>query len=395
MYSPHRRASIAAAALLASACVLGWLAAGGPHAASSPAPDMYLYPDGLKVQGAAGGYFPIYVAMDGAVDLGAFSFEIHYDDSVVTAVGVEEKGYFSSGGPVACSGSIAVAGTVTYGCTLIGGSGVNGSGIILATIGFTFNDAFDGSLPFLMQDCEAADSDGDAIALTACKGMAVTVVPVPPAAPMNMQPTSMKVQAPPGSTFTFDVTVGDVTDLGGIEFAVEFDDAVLNVSDIREGPFLGSAGGDTVCFFDNYNAPDRARLGCVVFGKYGPTGSGVIAHVDVTMKAPFVGTTPLVLADCKLSDEQGHRIPVSECTGASLQTNATPTGTPTHTPTITPITPQDVGGVSRDPALGGDALGTRGTAGGSTPMNAILVTIVALAASAGVAAFAVHRRGAR
>ena len=393
MFSMHRRATTLAAVLLASAGVLGWLAAGtAPSSHSASGPSITMYGDGAKVQGAEGGLFTMPIFINDAVDVGGFEFEVHFDDAIISIDQVTEGSFLGQGGSTVCVPSSA-PGVMSYGCVLIGGTGVSGSGG-LAELRFVFDQDFDGSLVLDMQNCQLADSDGDAIAVKGCQDATLNVIPEPPAAPMNMQPASMKAQAPPGSTFTFDVTVGDVTDLGGLEFAVEFDESILNVSNIREGPFFGSEGGDTVCFFDNYSAGDRARIGCVGLGKAGsPTGSGVIAHVDVTMKAPFVGTTPLVLADCKLADEQGHPIPVSACTGATLQTNPTPTATATLTPTTTPITPQDIGGISRDSAVGGHASSDRRAGGGSPPIGAaVLVTMAGLAVLAGVAALVVNRR---
>jgi hypothetical protein len=399
MLTKRRETMMAAAVLLAGAGVLGCLALRpAPTSYSVSGASMIVYDGGgsnLKVQGAEGGWFTTEVLVNDAVDVGAFTFEMHFDDSIISFDEVTEETFLSQGGSTACSPTSA-PGFMQYACTLTGGGGVTGSGLI--AVRFLFDQDYDGMITIDMQDCGLADSDGDPIAVKGCNETTLLVSPEPPEAPVVMDPPSVKAQAPVGSTFTFDVMAGEVTDFGGFEFAVEFDDSVLNVSNIREGPFLGSAGGDTICFFNSIGGnptSSRASFACVVFGKEGPTGSGVIAHVDVTMKAPFVGTTPLSLVDCGLADEQGFNIPVSACTGATLQTNATPTATPSHTPTTTPITPQDIGGMSRDPALDGGASGARGTAGGSTPMTAVLVTLAALAAAAGAAAYAVHRRTGR
>jgi hypothetical protein len=339
--------------LILSALALG-LSTG--HAAGAGPAIMRILPETFKVQGAAGGTLVAPVYINDAKDVGGFEFEVRFDGSLLTAEDVVEGDFLSyGGGYTACAPSMG-EGVAHLGCVLLGGTGVSGSGL-LGYVRLSFNEEFAGDLELLLMECEAADADGDALAVGTCGGALVTASPVPPAVPMSMSPASTMLQGTPGETFTVDVGIADVTDLGGLEFAVEFDDAVLNVSDIREGPFLASLGGDTVCAengFAQSPSSSRATFACVVFGyNQAPDGSGTIAHVDFVVKAPFGGTTALTLTDCEVADIDGFNIPVSQCAGGAAQSSPTPTPTATATPTP----PPPVGGVSLDPADG--VLGAR------------------------------------
>jgi len=340
-----RRLAVLFALTLLAAAVCPWP---GTAAGAGPA-IMRILPETFKVQGAAGGTLVAPVYINDAKDVGGFSFEVRFDGSLLTAEEVVEDDFLSyGGGDTACATSIA-EGVARLGCILLGGTGVSGSGL-LGYVRLSFNEEFVGKVELLLMGCEAADPDGDTLAVDVCGDASVTASPVPPAVPMSMSPASTTLQGLPGEMFTVDVDMADVTDLGGFEFAVEFDDAVLNVSDIREGPFLGSLGGDTVCIengFAQSPSSSRATFACAVSGyNQAPDGSGTIAHVDFVVKAPFSGATALTLTDCEVADIDGFNIPVSQCAGAAAQS------TPTPTPTLTPTPPPAVGGMSLDPADG-------------------------------------------
>jgi hypothetical protein len=311
-----------------------------PTADASEPPAMYIYD--LKAWGDPALTFNVDIYVAGTNDLGGFEFELHYDDSIVSVVAVEEGPLLSSaGGDTVCASSTVVDGVATLACVLTGPPPpvkVDGH---VGRVKLQFDYPFTGPLELFLMACDAVDSDGDAIALNGCKDTTVTVNAALPPVPMSMTPATTKLQAVAGSTFTVDVEVEDTTDFGAFEFAVEYDDALLNVSDIREGPFLSSGGGDTVCFEDLLTS-GRARFACVVIGKYGPTGAGTVAHVDFTVKAPFSGSANLTLAACRAADNQGVPIPVHDCVGATLLSNPTPTPTSTPEPP-----PAPVGGMSR------------------------------------------------
>jgi hypothetical protein len=106
--------------------------------------------------------------------------------------------------------------------------------------------------------------------------------------------------------FTINVTVTDVTDLYGWQFAIYYKNSVLNATGYSEGPFLKQDGAQTyfaiVEYTDNYNETHgkiflaTSRVGPVA----GVNGSGILARISFKTKA--YGNSPLDLSETKLID---------------------------------------------------------------------------------------------
>lgn len=158
-----------------------------------------------------------------------------------------------------------------------------------------------------------------------------------PTSGMNLQPSSVVLSGVPGQTIKLDVMIGEAADVGGFTFQFLFNGTYLNVDDIRS-TFFQSRQADVVCFENILD--DIAAFGCVILGKPGVSGSGVLASIDLTVKA-VPPVDQVLLQNCAMADSQGNLIPLEKCTGATL---LLPTPTPTPTPT-----PRPVGGVSRSP----------------------------------------------
>ena len=106
--------------------------------------------------------------------------------------------------------------------------------------------------------------------------------------------------------FTINITVTNVTDLYGWQFALYYKSSILNGTGYAEGPFLKKDGTQTffqvVEFTDNYNETHgkiflaATRLAVDT----GVNGTGIIAKVSFKTKA--YGNTPLDLNETKLVD---------------------------------------------------------------------------------------------
>ena len=113
-----------------------------------------------------------------------------------------------------------------------------------------------------------------------------------------------------GDDFSVNVTIANVTDLGGWEFKLYFNNT-LTVSTATEGPFL-KQGGPTawfiVDFSNNYNATHgRVWLTSVlVGGGSGVTGSGTLA--TIAFHAAGSGNATLSLVDTVLGDSRANAI---------------------------------------------------------------------------------------
>lgn len=108
-------------------------------------------------------------------------------------------------------------------------------------------------------------------------------------------------------TFSVNITISDVNDLGGWEFKLYYLSSKLNGTNLIEGPFL-KQGGLTyfaiINFTDNYNATHGiAWVTCVLLGtSLEVDGSGTLAII--TFKAQQLGTSVLSFTDTLLSDSQ-------------------------------------------------------------------------------------------
>ncbi len=180
-----------------------------------------------------------------------------------------------------------------------------------------------------------------------------------PGPTMRLDPALVEIDGFEGETFSVDVLIEDVTDLGGFEFEMHFDDSRTDV-EINLGPFLGSAGGDVTCFNSVFGG--TAAMGCVRMGAAPrPSGSGVVATIKFILTVPFGQTGPLNLVACGAADSNGVAIPLNGCKDGSY---VGPTGGPIVTATPPPA---PVGGIALDSDLRALPLnGAQGAAGGLT-----------------------------
>lgn len=92
-----------------------------------------------------------------------------------------------------------------------------------------------------------------------------------------------------GQSFSVNIIVTDVSELYMWQFNLTFDQAVVNVVDVTEGPFLKDVGSTFWGFTENdiHNNEGWVFVGCSFFPvpEHGATGSGVLATVILTVKA--------------------------------------------------------------------------------------------------------------
>jgi hypothetical protein len=144
------------------------------------------------------------------------------------------------------------------------------------------------------------------------------------------QGTTVRLETPPDTPIagreSFDVTavVDNVTNLGAFQFQLTYDSHVIELQDVKEGPFLGSSGRPVQCL------PPRRTEGsidftCVTLGATpdGPAGSGVLAIL--TFQPVGAGTSPLHFEQLILTDPPANRLP-SEMEDTSLIVEQAPGG---------------------------------------------------------------------
>jgi len=301
-------------------------------------------------------------------NLGGFQFTLSVDPAILRIDGMALGSFltgsgraFTPVGPLIDNAS----GTVTFGAYSIGATPVlSGSGP-LASINLHALAAGSSSLTFSGAQCtdpqgrplSVATADGS---VTVSTGMTPTVTATPtrtrtptttPTTPaggptIRFEPPSQTVS--PGADVVLQVYAEDLSDLGGFQFTLSVDPAILRIDGMALGSFL-AGGGRT--FTAIGPVIDNAR-GTVTFAAYsiGATpvlsGSGPIAVLDLHTLA--TGSSDLSFSSIQFTDPQGRSISVSAQDGSvTVSSGTTPTLTPsptrsttpsrTSTPTLTPI----------------------------------------------------------
>jgi hypothetical protein len=190
-------------------------------------------------------------------------------------------------------------------------------------------------------------------------------------------------QAIGGVPADVDVIVAGVNNLGGFEFTVQYDPAVVSFTNVDVGPFLGSSGRPVNCVAPQAIPPDKIRLSCVTLGvsPAGASGSGVLASLRFT---PITsGVSPLSFAGSTLVAPDASPIAAGDSATGSIFVDCGPFGCPTLTPTPTPSsTPTPTNTLS--PTATFTPL-SGGTPCGNCPTNTPTATIPAGAAFVRVA----------
>jgi Cohesin domain/PEP-CTERM motif len=104
-------------------------------------------------------------------------------------------------------------------------------------------------------------------------------------------------------TFTVDVSIADAVDVIGFQFDLTYDETLLTVTDVTEGPFLGSGGAGTVFLPGDFTTTPGSitfTLGALSGLDPGINGGGVLAHIVFTPILP--GASALTLSNALLQD---------------------------------------------------------------------------------------------
>ncbi len=124
---------------------------------------------------------------------------------------------------------------------------------------------------------------------------------------VRVEPTVAVVEN--GETFRIYIMIEDAVNLGGFQFVIDYNPAIVEVPNqstpVALGPFLGSTGR-TPTELQNAVDPTTGIITYVVFtigSAPGPDGDGVLAFVD--MRARALGTTVLDLQDVEVTDTGG------------------------------------------------------------------------------------------
>lgn len=119
-------------------------------------------------------------------------------------------------------------------------------------------------------------------------------------------------------SFTMNVVIDDVENLGAFQFDLVYNPAVVHITNVTLGPFLGSTGRFASSLPPAINnTTGRTTFGAFSFGfTAGPSGSGVLAVVTLVPQSE--DESPLNLENVQVTDINGVVIPASLQNGKIL-----------------------------------------------------------------------------
>jgi cohesin domain-containing protein len=377
----HRRAYALACVLAAAAGIAALLANAGPPGADAQVPPTATPPPGVAVERIVPEVsqvsvndppFILGVTVEQVNNLGVYEVLLLYDPTLVQFTGAANGPFLgSSGRTVFCQPPLLTtnfAGTgltrLAFPCNSSGvAPGPSGAGL-LAQVQFapvaegvavinlspSLGDVFG-------NDIAAVATDG---VVTIVSGPTSTATPTSTPCPGGVCPTNTPSATAtatpvflcpsPGTVLCFepeeqaiggvptnvDVVVAGVDNLGGFEFTVQYEPAVVSFTNIVTGPFLGSSGRPVNCVAPQRIPPDKIRLSCVTLGvdPPGASGSGLLATLTFT---PITsGEATLAFADSTLVAPDASSMPVDNSATGSILVDCGFSGCPTLTPTPTP-----------------------------------------------------------
>lgn len=201
---------------------------------------------------------------------------------------------------------------------------------------------------------------------------------------MKVVPASQTVQLS-GPTFSVDIVLENVSNLGAFEFTLSFDPDVVRLVGVSAGLFLGSTGRELYCLQPLHYSPssgdpalDAVRFGCVSSdhgaGTPGANGSGVVANVQFAARAPGQSILGLGLTSevYGIADVFGNGLYVTAQSGSITVEGSGPTSTP-RPDEPTPIPTQPPPPIQQaTPTRHPDALSWLTPQPGETPMARLI-----------------------
>jgi len=154
-----------------------------------------------------------------------------------------------------------------------------------------------------------------------------------PGLTVRIDPAIKNVES--GHTFTVNVMVDGAVNLGAFQFDVIYDPAVVTVTNVEIGPFLGSTGRTAQSVGPNIdNVAGTVTFGAFSFGSNaGPEGTGLLAAVTFT--AVGSGSSALNLQNVVVTDTMANAQSASIEGGTVTVAAPAPISTPTMIPSPT------------------------------------------------------------
>ncbi len=197
-------------------------------------------------------------------------------------------------------------------------------------------------------------------------------------AQLAFSPSSSSVAV--GGNFAVDITVANVSNLGGYDVQLQFNPAIVHVASLTDAGFVTGGGNIVVCNPATIdNSAGTATDACSTVPIFGTPGPGVStiapkALLHASFTGVTAGTSPLTLTGSTLEDPFGAPIAAAPGTGS-----------------IT-VTAASVGGVAQLTGVGTLPAQTSGADSSRQPYLLIMLAVGLLAAAAAGAGYAIRWR---
>lgn len=280
-----------------------------------------------------GDQFTVEVWINVTADLYGFEYKLQWDDSLIHYV---SHTHYEPWSPNFVAKDEATPGQYWYGASALAPAEPFSG--VMKVLDITFEVAYepyypepDMSCALDLVDTKMGDPDANPIPHTAYDGQ-YWIASIPPPKP-SLRVTPALVDArgvyDVGDKFNVSIEILSLAaawDLAGFEFKLSYDNTLLSVSNVYEGPFLPSFAGANGTFFTYRDRPADGYVvaaGLFLGNHTKPYGSGVLAEVEFTILTkttyPEMAECDLILYDVKLvsSDllpidyeitQQGHYI---------------------------------------------------------------------------------------
>ncbi len=159
---------------------------------------------------------------------------------------------------------------------------------------------------------------------------------------VSISPAELTVD--PGETFTVEVIIREVSDLGSYKFSLAYDPDVVEVREAESGGFVEETGRSVIVLGpDIDNEVGRVDFSATSFEDTpGAEGSGTLAVLSLEAMADGVSELRLVESGLKIFRPTGSEMRVRGESGqVQVGAGATPTATPSEPAGIPTMTPTD------------------------------------------------------
>ena len=197
-------------------------------------------------------------------------------------------------------------------------------------------------------------------------------------APVGFSPSSASIAV--GANIDVDITVANITNLGGYDVFVQFDPAVVHMTSLADSGFVTGGGNIVVCNTATIdNVAGTGTVSCATISPFGTPTPGVssvgaTALLHSSFQAVGPGMASLTLTGTELQDPNGAPIAATLSSGSITATGA-------------------VGGIAENPEITGTTLETPGSSGANAGILAgVVATVTAAALALSGAAWYARRR---